>query len=153
MTVRFGAFWDTPDASVWRFVTYTLEEVTFSGQHVRSKRNRATAAVYAPMWMRWLVLSFAVLFGTVTTAQAAHLHHLAKAGHTVQAPATTSQTADNEEHCPVCVSAMHAALPAPLHVASAPVLQDERLEGSSFYVVAATAWHFARFGRPPPVQA
>jgi hypothetical protein len=153
VTVRFGAFWNTPDASVLRFVTYTLEEVKFPGQHVGSKRNRATAAVYAPMWMRWLVLFFAVLFGTVTTAQAAHVHRVAKAGHTIQAPATASQTADNEEHCPVCVTAMHAALPAPLHVASAPVLQDERLEGPSCSVGAATAWHFARFGRPPPVQA
>jgi hypothetical protein len=127
-------------------------KVSQFSQRVDSRRDRASAAVFAPLWTRWLVLAFTLLFGAVTTAQAAHLHRPAKPGHHLQAPTVASPTADNEEHCPLCVAAMHAAMPVPSPVPLAPGLRDATFEGQPAHVKVETAWHFARFGRPPPAQ-
>ena len=99
--------------------------------------------------MRWLVVAFALLFGTVMTAEAAHLHRLAGQGHFLQAAGPGSPSADAEEHCPLCV-AVHPALPAPIHVAPAPVLSSQSLPRSVAARAGTVSWHFARFGRPPP---
>lgn len=99
--------------------------------------------------VRWLALVCTLLFGTVTTAQAAHLHKPARQDHHLQAPAAASQAADTEEHCPLCV-AMHPALPAPMHVAPAPGLADEPILRPAPAYRTASSWSFARFGRPPP---
>ncbi|HLI77382.1 MAG TPA: hypothetical protein VKV02_10595 [Acidobacteriaceae bacterium] len=100
-------------------------------------------------WMRWLTITCVLLFTVITTAQAAHLHRPAGAGHQVQAPLAGTPSADAEEHCPLCV-AMHPALPAPMHVAPAPVLLGEPLPSQRQEGVAGSVWAFARFGRPPP---
>ena len=117
-----------------------------------SRGNCSTARSSSPVWTRWLVLAVALLFGTVSTAQAAHVHRPAGAVHHLQGLPSGTPSADTEEHCPLCV-AMHAALPAPMHLAAAPVSQDDRCEGVSQAFAAITAWHFARFSRPPPARA
>lgn len=102
--------------------------------------------------MRWVVVSFALLFATVMTAQAAHLHLPTGQGHFLQVPAAGSSSADAEEHCPLCV-AVHPALPAPIHIAPSPVSEGERAVGFSPDRGVSASWSFARFGRPPPVRS
>jgi hypothetical protein len=103
------------------------------------------------MWVRWFAFACALLFSVANTAQAAHIHRLSpeSAGHHLRAPEAGTPTANTEEHCPLCV-AIHPALPAPLHVGPAPVVAQKALPSDAAERRAISAWHFARFSRPPP---
>jgi hypothetical protein len=102
------------------------------------------------IWVRWLALACALLFCTVSTAEAAHLHKLARQEHHVQAPSAGSPQADTEEHCPLCVAG-HPALPAPMPVAPAPTFALCPALPVAPFCGTASSWSFARFSRPPPV--
>jgi hypothetical protein len=102
-------------------------------------------------WVRWVALVSALFLGVLTTAQNAHLHRPAVAGHHLQSPAAGTQAADTEEHCPLCVAMHHVALLPPMQVGSLPVVVVEALVGLPPGKTASGTWHFARFGRPPPV--
>ena len=114
-----------------------------------SRRLQGTCAA---LRMHRLAFLFALLFAVVTTAQAAHLHRPTGQEHHLQAPAAGSQSADAEEHCPLCV-AMHPALPAPIHVEPSPVLVKTPSTGLPPDLDVFASWAFARFGRPPPARA
>ena len=130
-------------------VASTLRTVKAKQPKLRRRRGKRPAHCLPSLWTRWTVLVCALLFGVVTTAQAAHLHRPAPHEHRLQAPAADTQGGDDEEHCPLCV-AIHPALPVELQVVPAPALVIERLESPAENRVAPTVWHFARFGRPPP---
>ncbi len=99
------------------------------------------------------MLAFALLFGAVTTGQAAHIHPPGSTTHQVRTAAAGTQTADSEEHCPLCVAMHQQALPAPMHAGSLPGLLDELATAEPAEQSVASVWHFARFGRPPPSLA
>ena len=114
--------------------------------------TRATVAPGPSSWSRWLVLVFALLFGVVTTGQAAHIHPPGSATHQVRTAAVSTQSADSEEHCPLCVAMHQQALPAPMHAGSVPDLLADVTTGEVAERTVVSVWHFARFGRPPPEQ-
>ena len=113
--------------------------------------SRGLPRAFAGLWVRGFVLLFALAFGVVTTAEAAHLHRPAGQGHHLQGPAAGMQSADGEEHCPLCVAG-HPALPAPMHIAPSPMSISERVAGVPPGGGVSASWHFARFSRPPPVR-
>lgn len=102
--------------------------------------------------MRWLTLACALLFATVITAQAAHLHKPATSDHHVQAPGAGAQSLDDEEHCPLCVAAVHLASPTSIRVGLSPTVLRPMVVGTVPNGSAREAWTFARFSRPPPAR-
>lgn len=107
-----------------------------------------------PAWLRCVALFCAVIFAVASTAQAAHIHGIGlwSGTHKVQSPDGGSKPPADEEHCPLCVAA-HWALPANLTVAPAPMLAMAVLPRQCTELHAHSAWHFARFSRPPPMAA
>lgn len=136
-----------PGACVLFFPRTSTLSIMTSGLHLRRSSDRPDPC--PTLWMRWMVLAFALMFGGISTAQAAHLHRPGLPGHHLQAPASGSQSVDNEEHCPLCV-AIHAALPAPMLLAPARAVAVVQPAGRSPDIRAAAAWPFANFSRPPP---
>ncbi len=128
--------------------TYTVQTVTAT---LHRRTPQAFSFAHPVPWVRWLALVCALLFGSVSTAQAAHVHKPATQGHHVQLPAAGTSSADTEEHCPLC-AAVHAALPAPIPVAPSPALMQQAAVGLAGEDGLGCSWSFARFSRPPPAR-
>jgi hypothetical protein len=101
------------------------------------------------------VLAFAclLLVAGASSVQAVHIHGqwLPKNAAQVGAPADASQLPGGEDHCPLCV-AMHSALPVTAHVEPARLVLVECKVVLGVDRAPETAWHFAMFSRPPPVE-
>ncbi len=92
-----------------------------------------------------------VLFGLMSTAEAAHLHRLAPkaTGAHLQSPEGSAPSLGGEEQCSLCI-AMHGVLPASMHIATTPAVPLVAAVSFAQARPAAVPWHYPRFSRPPP---
>ena len=106
-----------------------------------------------PLWLRTLAFACLLLVAGASSVQAVHIHgqwlpdHAQKIGST----ADGSQLPGGEEHCPLCV-AMHSALPVSAHVEPARLLLVASKVVLAVDRTPESAWHFAMFSRPPPIE-
>lgn len=105
------------------------------------------------MGLRVLALACLLLVAVASSVEAVHVHgrwlpqQAAQAG----AAADGSQLPGGEDHCPLCV-AMHSALPVQVHVEPVRLLLVDCKAVQGIDREPESAWHFAMFSRPPPVE-
>jgi hypothetical protein len=103
-----------------------------------------------PNWLRAVALFCVFLIGSVSTAQAAHIHGqwLPKNSPEITKHAA-GPAASTEDACPLCV-AMHSALPAQMPVVVPSIVVEAVSLPAQTTTVVASVWHFELFSRPPP---
>jgi len=117
-----------------------------------TKRHQRGAVPAYSLWMRTLALACLMLVGSVSFAQAVHIHGewLPENSHKATVPADASQLPGGEERCPLCI-AMHSALPVSIRVAEVRRVLVVCKPTQVLDHAPESKWHFAMFSRPPPV--
>jgi hypothetical protein len=107
--------------------------------------QRGKSTSQPAIWLRMIAAFCIVMVTFMSAAQSCHTH--AEASSLRQG--SQSHQPAPEDHCPVCV-AMHSALPAPQHLAPAPILEIEPLSAAASDPLQPFQWRFELASRGPP---